>query len=55
MVRTDDGQAIPNVNSANVYTVCHDGDDICQNGVLILVPHLTYAENVVAAAAWATS
>lgn len=55
MVRTDDGQAIPNVASSKVYTACHDGDDICDNGVLILVPHLTYAQNVAAAAAWATS
>ncbi|KAF3407627.1 hypothetical protein DPV78_001033 [Talaromyces pinophilus] len=51
----DDGQAIPNVDSAKVYTVCHSGDDICLNGDLILVPHLTYAENVVAAAAFATA
>jgi hypothetical protein len=38
-----------------VYTVCHSGDDICLNGDFILVPHLTYAENVVAAAAFATA
>ncbi|EED18118.1 cutinase, putative [Talaromyces stipitatus ATCC 10500] len=51
----DNGQAIPHVNAANVYTVCHPGDDICLNGDLILVPHLTYAENVAAAAAFATA
>lgn len=51
----DDGQAIPHVDSSKVYTVCHSGDDICLNGDLILVPHLTYAANVAAAAAFATS
>ena len=53
--KTDDGQAIPHVDSSKVYTVCHSGDDICLNGDLILVPHLTYAANVAAAAAFATS
>lgn len=51
----DDGQAISNVDSSNVYTVCHSGDDICDDGDIITVYHLTYAENVAAAAAWATS
>ena len=33
----------------------HDEDDICLNGDLVLPAHLTYAENVAAAAAFITS
>lgn len=50
---TDDGQALPNVDSSKVHTVCHDGDDICKNGIFILPPHLTYALDVASAAAFA--
>lgn len=32
--------------------ICHDGDDICQFGDIILLAHLTYAQNATAAAAW---
>lgn len=49
----DDNQAISNVDSSKVDTYCHSGDNICVNGDLILVPHLTYAENVAAAASFA--
>lgn len=51
----DDGQAIPNVASSKILTYCHEGDDICLNGDFILPAHLTYAENVVTAAAFVTS
>jgi hypothetical protein len=44
-----------NVDSANVLTYCHTDDNICVNGDLILPAHLTYAENVVTAATFATS
>ncbi|KUJ23206.1 carbohydrate esterase family 5 protein, partial [Mollisia scopiformis] len=52
---TDDGQALPNVDASKVDTYCHVGDDICLNGDLILPPHLTYAENAAAAAAFVVS
>ncbi|KAH8702379.1 putative cutinase [Talaromyces proteolyticus] len=51
----DNGTAIPNVDSSKVHTVCHTGDNICVNGDFILVPHLTYAEDVATAASFATS
>ncbi|OJJ50761.1 hypothetical protein ASPZODRAFT_255140 [Penicilliopsis zonata CBS 506.65] len=51
----DDGQALSNVASSKVDTFCHVDDDICDDGVLILPAHLTYAENVAAAAAFAVA
>jgi len=51
----DDGKALPNVASSKVDTYCHAGDDICLDGDLILVPHLTYAENAAAAASFVAS
>ncbi|BDD58628.1 hypothetical protein MAP00_003891 [Monascus purpureus] len=51
----DDNDPIPNVDSSRVFTACHDGDNICQDGDLILPAHLTYAENVRDAAAFAVS
>jgi cutinase len=47
---TDNGKAIPNVDASKVDTYCHDGDNICVNGDFILPQHLTYGENVAAAA-----
>jgi hypothetical protein len=38
-----------------VYTVCNAKDDICEDGDIITIYHLIYAENVTAAAEWATS
>ena len=52
LMKTDDGKALPNVAASKVDTYCHDGDNICVNGDLILLPHLTYAENAAAAAAF---
>jgi cutinase len=47
-----DGQALPNVDASKVLTVCHDGDNICAGGDIILLPHLTYAEDADTAAAF---
>lgn len=55
LTTADDGQAIPNVDSSKVDTYCHDGDNICQNGLLILPAHLTYAEDVSSAAQFAVA
>ncbi|PMD54538.1 carbohydrate esterase family 5 protein [Hyaloscypha bicolor E] len=51
----DDGQALPNVASSKVDVYCHDGDNICVNGDLILPAHLTYGINAAAAAAFVAS
>lgn len=51
----DNGKALPNVAASKVDTYCHAGDNICVNGDLILVPHLTYGENAAAAAAFVVS
>lgn len=50
--RTDDGDAIPNVDTSKVKTICHTGDNICENGDIILPAHLTYGENAAEAAAF---
>ncbi|KAB8293506.1 hypothetical protein EYC80_007812 [Monilinia laxa] len=47
-----DGQAIPNVDSSKIDTICHEGDNICQNGDLILPVHLTYSGDATSAAAF---
>jgi len=48
----DDGQPIPNVDASKVDTFCHEDDNICVNGDLILPAHLTYGEDAEAAAAF---
>ncbi|KAF2804185.1 cutinase precursor, partial [Mytilinidion resinicola] len=48
----DDGQAVANVNAANVDVICHSGDLICQGQDTVLLPHLTYSEDASAAAAF---
>jgi hypothetical protein len=55
MICVDNGQSIPNVDASKVHTVCHSGDNICQDGLLILPAHLTYALDVATAATFATS
>ncbi|TVY82425.1 Cutinase [Lachnellula suecica] len=53
--KADNGTAIANVPATKVKTFCNVGDNICVNGDLILVPHLLYAENAAAAAAFVAS
>lgn len=48
------GQAVANISASKVLVVCHDGDNICQGGDIILLPHLTYAEDADTAAAFVT-
>ncbi|KAM0131873.1 hypothetical protein ACHAP3_006615 [Botrytis cinerea] len=50
--RSDNGQAIPNMDASKVDTICHTGDNICEAGDIILPAHLTYGENAAAAAAF---
>lgn len=47
---TDSTAAVANIDASKVLIICHDGDDICQFGDIILLQHLTYAENATAAA-----
>ncbi|KAL7791485.1 carbohydrate esterase family 5 protein [Trichoderma ceciliae] len=49
------GKAVANFDASKVLVVCHDGDNICQGGDFILLPHLTYAEDAVTAAAFVKS
>ncbi|KFX96247.1 hypothetical protein V495_03604 [Pseudogymnoascus sp. VKM F-4514 (FW-929)] len=48
----DDGDAVGSIPAANVDVICHDGDNICDGGILILAPHLTYSMDAGAAAAF---
>lgn len=48
----DDGKAVANIDPSKVLVVCHAGDNICQGGDIILLPHLTYAEDADTAAAF---
>ncbi|KAJ6584001.1 cutinase [Mycena vulgaris] len=51
----DNGQAVQGVSSSNTDVICHVGDDICLGGDLVLLPHLTYGQDVPAAAAFIAS
>ena len=46
------GQPVAGASAAKTLVICHAGDDICQGGALILLPHITYAENANQAAAF---
>ncbi|KAJ4387622.1 hypothetical protein N0V93_008219 [Gnomoniopsis smithogilvyi] len=48
----DSTTPVANIDASKVLVICHDGDDICQFGTLVLPQHLTYAENATAAANW---
>lgn len=48
----DNGQAVTGVSAAKTLVICHEGDNICQQGDVILLPHLTYAENAAQAASF---
>ncbi|KAJ0123830.1 cutinase [Diaporthe amygdali] len=51
----DSSQSVENVDLEKVMVVCHQGDDICQFGDLILLDHLTYAQDADTAAAFVVS
>lgn len=51
----DNGTAIAGVSSDNTLIICHDGDNICEHGDLILLPHLTYLEDADTAAEFVVS
>ncbi|KAJ7887485.1 cutinase [Mycena olivaceomarginata] len=51
----DNGAAVDGVSAANTKIVCHNGDNICAHGDLILLPHLTYGQDAGSAAAFIAS
>lgn len=42
----DNGLPVGNVPAYKVSTDCHAGDNICQDGEVILEPHLSYCHDV---------
>ncbi|KFY47431.1 hypothetical protein V496_10666 [Pseudogymnoascus sp. VKM F-4515 (FW-2607)] len=48
----NDGDAVGSIPAENVKVICHDGDNICDGGILVLAPHLTYSMDAAAAAAF---
>ncbi|KAI0132956.1 carbohydrate esterase family 5 protein [Xylariales sp. AK1849] len=38
----DNGSPLQSAAASKVLTICHTGDNICDHGDLILLPHLTY-------------
>ncbi|KAF7890402.1 hypothetical protein EAF00_008717 [Botryotinia globosa] len=48
----DNGDAVQGVSADKTDIICHAGDNICQGGSLILIPHLTYGMDTTAAAAF---
>ncbi|PBP17513.1 cutinase [Diplocarpon rosae] len=55
LTRTDNGQPVSGIDAARTMVICHPGDNICAGGDVILLPHLTYADAAVAAAAFVAS
>lgn len=53
--QTDSSQKVENVDADKVLVVCHEGDDICQFGDLVLLEHLTYARDADTAADFVAS
>lgn len=37
----DDGDAVGSIPAAKVDVICHDGDNICDGGIIVLPAHLT--------------
>jgi cutinase len=48
----DNGQGVANAEPSKTLVICHEADDICLHGDLILLEHLTYAENAAQAASF---
>jgi cutinase len=55
LLTSDFGQAIAGASSAKTKVICHQGDNICEHGDLILIPHLTYGENAEEAATFVSA
>jgi cutinase len=51
----NNGQPVAGLPASRTKVICHKGDNICDGGTLILLPHLTYAEDAASAAAFVVS
>ncbi|THU77233.1 cutinase [Dendrothele bispora CBS 962.96] len=51
----DNGQAVTGVSADNTKVICHNGDNICAHGDLVLPPHLTYGQDAGSAAQFIVS
>ncbi|WYZ42194.1 hypothetical protein EsH8_V_001089 [Colletotrichum jinshuiense] len=47
-----DGQAVGSIPSSKVKVICHDGDNICDGGIIITADHRNYEQDAPAAAAF---
>lgn len=47
---TDSTKPVTGIDASRHLVICHAGDDICQFGDIIGMPHLTYAEDTPKAA-----
>ncbi|KAJ0131838.1 Cutinase, partial [Colletotrichum tanaceti] len=47
-----DGQRVGTVPPAKVKVICHDGDNICDGGIIITADHRNYEQDAAAAAAF---
>ncbi len=41
-IMSDKGDAIKGIPASKTKIICHAGDNICDGGILVLPPHLTY-------------
>ena len=51
----DNGQAVGRVPASKTLIICHNGDNICEGGDQVLLPHLTYSQNADQAASFVVS
>jgi cutinase len=51
----DSHEPVNGIDPSRVKIICHEGDDICDQGDLILLQHLTYAEDAASAASFVVS
>ncbi|KAB5585776.1 cutinase [Coniochaeta sp. 2T2.1] len=51
----DNGDAVQGVSAERTKIICHVGDNICQKGSAVLLPHLTYGRDAGAAADFVVS
>lgn len=38
----NDGDPVGSIPSSKVKIICHEGDNICEGGILVLPPHTNY-------------
>jgi len=48
----NNGKPVTGASASKTLIICHAGDNICDGGSVILLPHITYAENADQAASF---